>query len=78
MSGGVSIVSKNNRIVVLISSFILGLLIMFSPNIITGSSYDTTHVMGGLLTAEFVVRTIVIVIGLIVIYDGIKNYFYIK
>ncbi|RED51179.1 hypothetical protein DFP95_14412 [Cohnella lupini] len=66
--------SKNRGVVVLVSSILLGLLIMLSPNMITGSSYDAIHVIGNLLVAEFIVRTTVIVIGLIVIYDGIKHY----
>lgn len=48
---------------------------MLSPIIITGHQYDVSRVMGTLLVAEFIVRTLVMVIGLIIIYDGIKRFF---
>jgi hypothetical protein len=60
---------------VLISSILIGILIMLSPIIITGHQYDVSRVMGTLLVAEFIVRTLVMVIGLIIIYDGIKRFF---
>lgn len=67
--------AKGKKILVLIGSIIIGILIMFSPVFITGSYYDINKVMGSLLTAELVVRTLAVVVGLIIIYDGIKNLF---
>jgi hypothetical protein len=65
-------IDKNSK--VLLSSFFIGLLIMFSPVIITGHGYDVSRVMGILLTVELIVRTLALIIGLIVIYDGVKCY----
>ena len=48
---------------------------MLSPIFITGSLYNDNEVMGGLLSAELVVRTLSLVIGLIVIYDGFKSFY---
>ncbi|MBU5441108.1 hypothetical protein KQI79_03550 [Paenibacillus sp. MSJ-34] len=56
-------------------SIIIGLIIALSPVIVTGSWYNTTTVMGNLLVAEFVIRTLAIVIGLSIIYNGVKHYF---
>lgn len=60
---------------VLISSILIGILIMFSPVIIIGHQYNVSRVMGNLLIADFIVRTLVVVVGLIIIYDGIRRYF---
>lgn len=59
----------------LLSTIIIGILICLSPNIVTGSPYDTSKVMGNLLVAEFTVRVLAIAIGLIIVYDGIKSFF---
>ncbi|MDQ0088875.1 putative integral membrane protein [Paenibacillus anaericanus] len=72
--GGDYTLQKGKGILILISSIIVGILIMLSPIIITGSTYNVTSVQGDLLVADFSIRVIVIVIGLIVIYDGIKNF----
>ncbi|MBS5910959.1 hypothetical protein GNQ08_02535 [Paenibacillus macerans] len=56
-------------------SVVIGVLIMLSPIFITGSLYNDNEVMGGLLSAELVVRTLSLVIGLIVIYDGFKSFY---
>lgn len=47
---------------------------MFSPVFITGSYYDVNRVMGNLLSAEMVVRTLAVVIGLLTMYDGVKTF----
>jgi uncharacterized membrane protein len=65
----------NNGTTFLFISILIGLLIALSPVIVTGSWYNTNIVMGNLLIAEFIVRTLVIVIGLIVIYNGVKHFF---
>ncbi len=67
--------NKMDKSMILIGSIIIGFLCMLSPIIITGTVYDTNRVMGSLLTAEFVVRTLAIIIGLIIIYDGVKSHF---
>lgn len=72
--GGDYTLQKGKGILILISSIIVGILIMLSPIIITGSTYNVTSVQGDLLVADFSIRVIVIIIGLIVIYDGIKNF----
>ncbi len=66
----------NNRKIFLYISILIGLLIALSPVIVTGSWYSTTYVIGNLLIAEFIVRTLVIAIGLIVIANGAKHYFF--
>lgn len=58
----------------LIINLILGVIIIFVPNIITGHSYDINNNMGSLLVSEFIMRVITFVIGLLVISFSIKNY----
>lgn len=57
----------------LIIGYALGILIIFAPVIITGHLYNTSKVMGGLLISEFIVRSLSLVIGLLVIYDTTKS-----
>ncbi|WP_427337684.1 hypothetical protein [Caloranaerobacter sp. DY30410] len=59
----------------LIISFIIGVFIILIPTIITGHTYNTSTAIGGLLYSEFIMRNISFIIGLLVIYDGLKNYF---
>jgi hypothetical protein len=66
---------KNPKKFLLIINLIIGILITFAPIIITGRFYDETHVIGSLLVAEFVMRTASLIMGLVIIYDGIKTYF---
>jgi hypothetical protein len=66
---------RNGRLTILLSSILIGLLIMLSPIFITGYTYNTSRVMGSLLTGEFIVRTVALIIGLIIIYDGVKIFF---
>lgn len=54
-------------------SIFIGLLIALAPVIVTGHWYHTSMAMGNLLVAEFIVRTLAVVIGLLVIYNGIKQ-----
>lgn len=72
--GGINM-KTSDRILFLLATIVIGLLIALSPNIITGSTYDINHIMGGLLIAEFIVRTMALVIGLITIYTGFKYFF---
>jgi ABC-type arginine/histidine transport system permease subunit len=68
-------VSKIGKVILLLSSVVIGVLIMLSPVFITGHTYNTTNFMGSLLTAEFVIRSVSLIIGLVVIYDGVKSFF---
>ncbi|MBO7749042.1 hypothetical protein I8J29_33265 [Paenibacillus sp. MWE-103] len=66
---------NSNKFAILVCSLVIGVFIALSPVIVTGHWYDITHVIGNLLVAEFIVRTIAIVIGLLVIFSGIKRFF---
>ncbi|WP_248562697.1 hypothetical protein [Niallia sp. NCCP-28] len=52
----------------------IGFLIIIAPVFITGKwfIYD---IINNLLVAEFVVRSLAVVIGLFVIYDSVKTYY---
>lgn len=63
-----------SKVVLLISSVVVGVLIMISPGFITGHTFGSTQYQGSLYIAEFVVRSLALIIGLIVIYDGIKSF----
>ncbi|WML42047.1 hypothetical protein RCG19_10710 [Neobacillus sp. OS1-2] len=67
--------NKNPKKILLIINLIVGILITVAPIIITGHVYDVTHVIGNLLVGEFVIRTVSLIIGLIIINEGIKTYF---
>lgn len=58
----------------LTSNVLIGIFIAFAPIIITGRFYDETELMPDLLVAEFVIRSIAYIVGLVVINDGIKQY----
>lgn len=64
--------SKKNAIFII--NCILAVLIMFAPVIITGHFYDTSKLLGGLLISDFVIRTVSLIIGILVIYDSIKRH----
>lgn len=66
------------KYIFLISSILIGLLIAFSPVIVTGSWYDIIHVMGDLLVAEFIIRTLAIITGLLTVYNGVVHFLNIK
>ncbi|WP_445486558.1 hypothetical protein [Niallia sp. 03133] len=66
--------NQKSKTILLILSIILGITIAIAPILITGRTYDESKVMGSLLTGEFVTRTSSLILGLIVIYDGIKNF----
>lgn len=69
---------KKKKYIFLISSILIGLLIAFSPVIVTGSWYDIIHVMGDLLVAEFIIRTLAIITGLLTVYNGVVHFLNIK
>jgi uncharacterized protein with PQ loop repeat len=67
---------EKSKKIFLIISLGFGILIFLAPSIITGRFYyDEVHVMGPLLVSEFLMRTASLILGLIIIYDGIKNFF---
>lgn len=58
----------------IIIRYMLGILIILAPTIITGRLlYAPNKIMGGLLIAEFIMRTTAFIIGLLVIYDTTKS-----
>nr|WP_241484400.1 hypothetical protein [Bacillus clarus] len=63
-----------NPKIILIIQILIGLIIIIAPIIITGSMYDVTKSMGDLLVAEFVIRTLSLVTGLLVISNSLKGY----
>lgn len=59
---------------ILVINIIIGVIIALSPIIITGRMYNETNTLGTLLITEFIIRTLSLIIGLLVIYNSIKNY----
>ncbi len=53
---------------------IIAVLIIFSPAIITGR-FSIDSLSGNLLITEFIIRTVALIIGLLLIYFEVKNYF---
>ncbi|MDA1547400.1 hypothetical protein PDJ83_23685 [Bacillus cereus group sp. TH253LC] len=56
--------SKN---VTLLLQIVIGIIIIIAPIIITGLMYDGSTAMGNLFVAEFIMRTLSLIIGLLVI-----------
>ncbi|WP_088043041.1 hypothetical protein [Bacillus sp. EAC] len=67
--------NKNPNKLLLFFNLVIGILIIISPTIITGHLYDIQTLIGNIRVAEFVLRTAALIIGLLVINEGIKNYF---
>ncbi|VIR04120.1 Uncharacterised protein [Streptococcus pneumoniae] len=67
--------NKSNNVIYLTAGIIIGILICFIPNFITGRMYDEVEVMGPLLVGELLIRCISMIVGLFVIYDTVKNFF---
>ncbi|MCU4988989.1 hypothetical protein OCF10_08540 [Bacillus cereus] len=63
--------SKN---VNLLLQIVIGIIIMIAPILITGTMYDVTKTMGDLLVAEFIIRTLSLIIGLLVISKALHRY----
>lgn len=63
------------KVILLIVNILLAIVVIYVPTIIIGRSYGETSYMGSLLTAEFIMRVISFIIGLLIIYDSIKKYF---
>lgn len=53
---------------------IIGILIIFIPTIITGYFFANSTAIGGLYISEFIMRVISSILGLVVIYDAIKQF----
>ncbi|NBD24140.1 hypothetical protein [Paenibacillus glycinis] len=65
----------NQPALFLLCSLFIGVLIALSPVLVTGHWYNVNKTMGNLLIAEFIVRTLAIVFGLLVIFGGVKHFF---
>lgn len=52
----------------------IGILIIFSPTIISGQSFSNQDI-GNFLSVNLVLRTSALIAGLLVIYDSAKNCF---
>ncbi|OJE32384.1 hypothetical protein BAQ47_26885 [Bacillus tropicus] len=63
--------SKN---VNLLLQIVIGIIIMIAPILITGTMYDVTKMMGDLLVAELIIRTLSLIIGLLVISKALYRY----
>ncbi|WP_089172378.1 hypothetical protein [Bacillus cereus] len=59
---------------ILFIQILIGIMIIFAPNIITGQIYDVSKVMGDLLVAEIIIRTLSLIIGLVVISKAFEKY----
>ncbi|MES5942540.1 MULTISPECIES: hypothetical protein [unclassified Bacillus cereus group] len=63
--------SKN---VNLLLQIVIGIIIIIAPIIITGLMYDGSTAMGNLLIAEFIMRILSLIIGLLVISKALHLY----
>lgn len=66
---------QKQKVILLIITILLAIIVMFAPTIIIGHSYGETSYMGSLLTAELVMRIISFIVGVLIIFDGVKKYF---
>lgn len=67
--------SNVRKLLICIINFVISILIIFAPTIITGHLYNESKIMGGLLTADFTMRTISLIIGLLIIFSTIQTLF---
>lgn len=58
----------------LLLQIVIGIIIMIAPILITGTMYDVTKTMGDLLVAEFIIRTLSLIFGLLVISKALYRY----
>ncbi|MFD0051502.1 hypothetical protein ACFVHQ_19650 [Actinomycetes bacterium NPDC127524] len=65
---------KNASILYRIVNLILGIIIIFVPTIISGHGYSEEKTMGTLLTADYILRVVSSIIGLLVISYTIKGF----
>lgn len=66
---------QKQKVILLIITILLAIIVMLIPTIIIGQSYGETSYMGNLLIAELVMRITSFIVGVLIIYDGIKKYF---
>ncbi|MEC3226097.1 hypothetical protein P9027_29710 [Bacillus thuringiensis] len=59
---------------ILLFQIIIGIIIAIAPIVINGVAYDFSESMGDLLVAEFIMRTISLIIGMLVISKSLKDY----
>ena len=67
----VIILNKNMN---LLLQIVIGIIIMIAPILITGTMYDVTKTMGDLLVAEFIIRTLSLIFGLLVLSKALYRY----
>ncbi|MGN4444822.1 hypothetical protein ACTFOB_07890 [Bacillus cereus group sp. MYBK79-1] len=58
----------------LLLQIVIGIIIMITPIIITGLMYEGSTAMGNLLVAEFIMRILSLIIGLLVISKALHRY----
>ncbi|MGH0680030.1 hypothetical protein ACQVPP_22875 [Bacillus luti] len=63
-----------NKNMNLLLQIVIGIIIMIAPILITGTMYDVTKTMGDLLVAEFIIRTLSLIFGLLVISKALYRY----
>ncbi|CAM4048647.1 hypothetical protein BAQ48_00625 [Bacillus luti] len=63
-----------NKNMNLLLQIVIGIIIMIAPIIITGLMYDGSTAMGNLLVAEFIMRILSLIIGLLVISKALYRY----
>lgn len=56
-----------------VMTIIIGIVIIFAPTIITGHGYNDEKMMGALLVADYTLRVVSLITGLLVISFAIKG-----
>ncbi|MEN0588426.1 hypothetical protein [Kurthia gibsonii] len=56
-----------------VTTIILGIVIIFAPTITTGHGYNDEKMMGALLVADYTLRVVSLIIGLLVISFAIRG-----
>lgn len=64
-----------NKKKVLKIGIVIGIIIMLVPLIITGHTLNNSPAVGSYFTAQLVLWIVAPIIGLIVMYDSLKNYY---
>lgn len=63
----------NLKNIATVITIILGIVIIFAPTIITGHGYNDEKMMGALLVADYTLRVVSLIIGLLVISFAIRD-----
>lgn len=53
---------------------ILGILIILAPSIISGRGYDETNTLSSFLTADYIVRIISFIVGILIIVFAVRAF----